>query len=495
MRNRENLFLQFMKKGIYENEGNPYLKLLNIYNIGFKDIRGYVMKSGVEGSLKWLRDKGVYITLDEFKCRVPIIRKGEIFKFQEVDFDNPFLLNYVRTMTGGTRGRATRTKIDLDFLTNTAMHEALMFEVCNKNSAPRIVWIPCMPLHTGLVPLRYCKLARPPSNWYSQIDPSGANIKGLDFKTKIIAFLIHNAPRVLGIKCPLPEYLGFNNADIIAKKIEENINRFSGCIVFTFASSALKICLAAKEKKINIKGVWFITCGEPLTTKKKQIIESMGAAAISAYYFTEFGLIGCGCGNASEYADDMHLFNDHVAIIQRKRDIKGSGIFVDAFLFTSLLPSSPKIMLNVENGDYGIIKRKNCGCKMDQYGYLDHIADINSFEKLTSEGMTFLGADLARIIEEVLPQRFGGGSTDYQLVEEEVNGKTILNILAHPRLGALSENDIIAAFKNEIKKRNPKAINLLLNIWSQAGTLNVKRQEPLSTPQAKIYPVHILRKK
>ena len=55
--------------------------------------------------------------------------------------------------------------------------------------------------------------------------------------------------------------------------------------------------------------------------------------------------------------------------------------------------------------------------RSEALGYTTHIHTIRSWEKLTSEGMTFCGHDLIRLIEEVLPARFGGRPTDYQFVE------------------------------------------------------------------------------
>ena len=34
-------------------------------------------------------------------------------------------------------------------------------------------------------------------------------------------------------------------------------------------------------------------------------------------------------------------------------------------MLTTLLLSTPKIMLNVDSGDYGEICRRDCGCPMD----------------------------------------------------------------------------------------------------------------------------------
>lgn len=55
----------------------------------------------------------------------------------------------------------------------------------------------------------------------------------------------------------------------------------------------------------------------------------------------------------------------------------------------------------------------------ERLGWTLHLHGIRSVEKLTAAGMTFLDSDVIRVLEEVLPGRFGGGPTHYQLVEEE----------------------------------------------------------------------------
>ena len=49
--------------------------------------------------------------------------------------------------------------------------------------------------------------------------------------------------------------------------------------------------------------------------------------------------------------------------------------------------------------------------------------------------MNFLGADLIRLIEEVLPARFGGAPTDYQFVErEDARGLPKVDLRVSPRI-------------------------------------------------------------
>ena len=51
--------------------------------------------------------------------------------------------------------------------------------------------------------------------------------------------------------------------------------------------------------------------------------------------------------------------------------------------------------------------------------------------------MNFLGHDLIRLIEEVLPARFGGGPTDYQFVEDEdERGLPVVQLAGQPATGA-----------------------------------------------------------
>ena len=46
-----------------------------------------------------------------------------------------------------------------------------------------------------------------------------------------------------------------------------------------------------------------------------------------------------------------------------------------------------------------------------------HLHDVRSFEKLTAGGVTCLDVDVIRVLEEVMPRRFGGRPADWQLVE------------------------------------------------------------------------------
>ncbi len=119
---------------------------------------------------------------------------------------------------------------------------------------------------------------------------------------------------------------------------------------------------------------------------------------------------------------------------------------------------------------------------------------IRSYEKLTSEGMTFIGSDLIRLVEDVLPARFGGGATDYQFVEEEENGLPKVNLVISPRVGPIDEPqaiDAVIGFLNSI----PNASDDYGERWREARTLRVVRSEPHVTGASKILALHVTKPK
>ena len=72
---REENFLSFVEKGIFQYACSPYLKLLERKRIQFNDLKTWVGKDGIERALRTLENEGVYFTVDEFKGKVPVPRR------------------------------------------------------------------------------------------------------------------------------------------------------------------------------------------------------------------------------------------------------------------------------------------------------------------------------------------------------------------------------------------------------------------------------------
>jgi hypothetical protein len=150
------------------------------------------------------------------------------------------------------------------------------------------------------------------------------------------------------------------------------------------------------------------------------------------------------------------------------------------------------VMLNVESGDYGVLEPRPCGCAVEAAGYAGHLHTIRSYEKLTSEGMTFLGTDLLTLVEDVLPTRFGGAPTDYQLVEEERDGLSRVMLYVNPRVGALDEQAVLRVVLDFLRSGSRHEA-MMAEIWRAAETLRLVRAAPHVTPASKVQPLHVVR--
>jgi hypothetical protein len=146
-------------------------------------------------------------------------------------------------------------------------------------------------------------------------------------------------------------------------------------------------------------------------------------------------------------------------------------------------------MINVESDDYGVLSERTCGCPLGEVGLTTHMRGIRSYEKLTSEGNHFLGSDLLVLIESVLPARFGGAPSDYQLVEEEIGGLPRVGVVVRPSLGPVNEREVVAAVLTHLgaEPRN----RLMADVWREGDTVQVLRREPHMTAAGKILPLHI----
>jgi len=103
--------------------------------------------------------------------------------------------------------------------------------------------------------------------------------------------------------------------------------------------------------------------------------------------------------------------------------------------------------------------------------------------------MTVVDSDVIHVLDEVLPARFGGGPTSYQLVETTTGGALSLELLVHPAVGRLDEAAIRDAFLQAIAALSPSGRVTALR-WRADGLPRVERRPPLTTVTGKILHVH-----
>jgi hypothetical protein len=117
---------------------------------------------------------------------------------------------------------------------------------------------------------------------------------------------------------------------------------------------------------------------------------------------------------------------------------------------------------------------------------------LQSYEKLTAGGLHFLADDLIRLVEEVFPQRFGGGPTDYQILEDQTGELPRVFVVVSPRLGAIDEGAVVAAALESLGRRSA-ADDMMAQQLQQGRVLGVWRRELYSTPAGKVPAFHVLR--
>jgi hypothetical protein len=486
LEHREDNFLRIVEQAVYGNPASPYLALLRLAGCDLADLRALVKQKGLEGALRALRRAGVYVTFEEFKGRKPIVRGGATIPVTDRDFDNPFARRDLTLATGGSTGRATAVHQDLDYLAALATLHLLMLHAWGVHDAPAVVWAQILPGAGMRFVLLRARFARLPETWYSNCGwfDTRSWLK-CDLATLYNVFWL----RTLGGRVEFPKVVGLDRALVVARRMRQMIDEHGQCLLYTSVSRGLRVAVAAEEAGVDLTGATIRVGGEPVTAAKVERMRRVGARVMPAYGSIEAGAIGLGCPRPSEI-DHMHLASDAVALITHPLEMEGTGVTVQAFNLTSLVDASPKVMLNYQIDDDGIVEERNCGCPLHACGYTTSLHTVRSYSKLLVEAVTLIGTEIQRILEEALPARFGGSPLDYQLMErEDAGGVTRLNLLISPRLSIPDEQEVVRVFLRALRASSPLG-DAGGSVWEQADTLRVLRQEPVLTHGGKMMPLY-----
>lgn len=481
---RPDRFLNLVRSLIYDNEQSPYRKLLQWAGCEFHDLETAVRTKGVEKTLEILQSEGVYVTLEEFKGKSPISRNGLTVVASEKDFDNPSLQGSgIQSKTSGSRTKSISVRRSLDSMAEEAANELLLYETHGLSKASLALWLPVLPRMAGIHNLLInVKFLRPPDRWFSQMELGWLKTS---FPNRLVIEYILQSCRRLGFDVPRPVFVPIHDAFKIAEWMERTKRKNGICVLRTYTSSAIRMVQTAIEKGIDISGNVIFTGAEPLTEARARFIESAGVKVFSRYTATETGSIGASCGKGSA-PDDMHVYLDRIALVQRRRRTAIGGHEVNSFLFSSLSTYSGKIMFNTDIGDFGELSVQPCDCLFGRCGMDIHVSKVRSYDKLTGEGgMTLLGSDLDDILGDLI-RRVGGSPDDYQFWESQDSGGLFKIIIAiRPELSNLNESQMIADILSRLNRKNLRG-NLVSDIWKQADTLQIVRANPKLTTGHKL---------
>jgi hypothetical protein len=494
LEHRQGDFLDVARRLVYGQPDSPYRALLARAGCEYGDLARLVAADGVEGALGTLFRAGVYLTVEEFKGRRALVRGGTVVPFEPAQLCNPRSVVHVVASSGGSRGPGTTVPIDLASARDQAVNRRLALEARGALGWRHAVW--GRPGASELViVLRFAACGATPERWFSQLDPGGS---GLHPRYRWGDRVLRWGSLGSGVRLPLPRHVPIDAPGPIIDWLTGVLRAGATPHLKTFASAAVRLCQIAHASRVDLTGAHFTTVGEPLTPARDAEIRRTGARHAPEYGATESGQIAEWC-LAPQAVDDVHLMHDLHAVIQPGPDPgSGSGpssgsvarLPDTALLLTSLRPTAPLILLNVSLGDQAEMARGSCGCAMERSGWPTRLQRIRSFEKLTSEGMAVLDVDVLRVLDEVLPERFGGTAASYQLVEDESQaGAARLRLLVDPAVGPVDAAAVADAFLEGVAAVS-ESQRMVALLWRQAGVLSVERRPPLVTPGGKILHVH-----
>jgi hypothetical protein len=483
LRTRERDFLFLLQHAVYAHADNPFRRLLENAGCEYGDAERLVRAHGVEGALEVLYRNGVYLTSDELAGRTPVVRGRLTLRAGLRSLRNPWSEQHLLASTGGSSSaNPGLLLLDLASLREIIPDHRLGFDAEGGENWVKALWT--LPGSGGISMslMMACSFGAPPARWFSPVNVKDA---GLDPRYRLSATALYWVGRLLGQSFPRPEHVPHEEPVAVVHWIASVLRSGQTPYLKLHPSSAVRVCRTALEAGIDVTGAKFSLRGEPITPARFEAVSRAGVHCIPLYGTTECGVIGQAC-LAPRAVDEVHVHDDLHAMIQVGDDNPGAPLPHGALLMSSLRPTARLVLINACMGDVAVCEVRACGCPMESYGWKRHLHTIRSFEKLTGFGMTFADAEIVPALEQILPSRFGGGPTDYQLVEEEgEDGAAKLALVAHPRLGSLDETALTDAFITAIGEASATR-RMMSMAWRSAGVVRVVRAPPLAAPSGKI---------
>ena len=478
-------FLDFMRRAVYARRESPYARLLRHAGCEHGDLERLVRADGVEGALHTLLAAGVYLTIEELKGRRPVRRGGTTIEADPVRLRNPLVGCDLPIQSGGSRGASTPVGWDLAYVWDRAVDMHLTQAARGAGRRRYGVWgVP----GSGAIIHLLDAAARGtvPERWFSQVDPRGPAVAAR-FRGSV--GLVRLAARLAGVRLPAPTHAPLDDPRTVLSWLEGVLKDGDTPELLGYPSALLQVAETAMRGGVRLDGVEVIAGGEPITSTRLATMRRAGIRVFPRYAAAEAGLLGEGC-LAPDGPDDVHVVSDLVALIQPGHAVPLPAVPPEALLVSSLRPTAPLILLNASMGDGGVLDRRPCGCPLDALGWKTRLRAVGSFERLTAEGMTFLDADVTRVLEK-LPARFGGRAGDYQLVEDESpGGRARLQLLVHPDVGPIDPRAVTEAFLSALGRPGEPA-GIMTQVWRDTDLLTVERRVPLATSSGKI--LHLYR--
>lgn len=479
--NRDRAFLDRLDELVWPFPASPTARLMACAGIERGDVLEMVEGRGLDGALERLRDAGVYVSYAESLGQMPVRRGSARFELHPKDFRNPRSEADYMVVTGGSRSGGTEAQSNFHYIRRQSITRVLQTAMWAVNRVPTAAWAPVFPSAGIGTILKLTGAGNQPERWFSQIKP---NLKGVTYHKQLANRMLQVIGPLRAVGLPPPEFVPASAPEPVVAWVQEALGRASRVCLVTSSSCGAALGVYATEKGLSLAGLVIFMGGEPVTRAKLEAVRSTGAVAVDSYAFVPEGTMAVSCPSCGP--EEMHFWDHDNAVVGRRRD-RADGVEVTSFCWTSLAPDAPRVLVNVENDDYGTLSvdAEPCACLIGELGMRTRLARIRGLTKVVTGGTTIPCELLERLVEEALPTHLGGGPGDYQFAEAEENGGiTGLILRVDPRLGAIDE----AAAVGVVREALGSSDNGLLARGVWGDRVRVQRTAPVRTPTAKLLP-------
>jgi hypothetical protein len=476
---RPGRFLAQLDALVWTHPGGPIARLAAAAGIEPGDVRALVADHGLEGALEQLRDAGVYVSYEEYHGRVDAVRGSSSFSFTPADFFNPETrADYIATTGGSSTGKGTPIELSFAWQHRQGRQRPIQHEMAGVRGKPGAVWLPVFPSAAGFgAVMKNMAGGCTPERWFSQVP---TDLDGITAHKQAANKFLPALAALTRTGLPSPEHVPSNSPEPVVRWLADALDREGGAILTGYASSLSAAARWAIDHGVDLTGVVANPASEPVTAGKLSLMAKSGMRTYSMYAFTPEGTVGIGCDSCSD--EEYHVWDQDLAVITRRRP-RGDGTDVDAFCWTSLAMEAPRVLLNVENDDYGVVDHGvACDCDLAELGLTTRVSEIRGISKVVTAGISLDGELFDRLAEMDLPSRLGGDPGDYQFAEVDDGGGTILVLRAHPRIDDLDE----AAARTILAGALATSDNgrLAESVWTTSG-FRIERAAPAVTVAGK----------
>ncbi len=496
---REARFAALLDATVFASSSNPYRRLFDHAGCEQGDVEALLARDGVDETLGTLAEGGVYLMPGEVKGVEDVVRGSLRFR---LDSSELLAERYPRmaskpaflSQTSGSTGAPVRTPTSLAWQERETLAFAAFLKAHDLFDHRLAAYEPMLAgVAAGIQSVNMmARLGVPLTRWFAREVPVSGVLEAAYFR--LTAHQIAWAGERYGPGYARPERVRRDEIGRIARWVESQRAAGARTCIRTVASNAARLARWALEHGVSLEGCTFIASGEPVTAAKRRVIQEAGARVAVLWGF-EPGCVHVGLGCARpEHGDEMHVLSHSLAVVPHPEpQVEGVDGPIRPLLFTTLYLCAARLRINVSNGDFATLTRRECGCELEAAGLDLHVHDVGSYEKLTSEGLAYSRDQLFDVLETRLPERFGGGPGDYQLVEEEIEGgKTYLTLCVAPEVGQVDDAALLDLLAAELALGS-RSNRFASGLWKTEGTLRVRREAPHASSRGKILPLRLTR--